>query len=65
MKITVETSVRTIERVNAIIAHAIDELSKPEKKAHREFFDINDKDLKSLASFRKKCIKEMLDSVNS
>ena len=58
MKIEINTSVRTIERLNVLLGFAINEIENSVRsEAMKEYFDLKRKDdLKSLESFRKQLI---------
>jgi hypothetical protein len=54
MKIEINTSVRTIQRVNMILNAALEQIESRDDL--KEFFDVKEKDVKSIKSFRKKLI---------
>ncbi len=63
MKIEITTSIRTIERVNMILEHALNQIEDSE--ALISYFDCNERDIKSIRSFRKSIIKSFLKNENN
>jgi adenylate cyclase class IV len=57
MEVKLKMSVRTAERINTILAHAITDIE--EKEDLQKYFDCNDKDLDNI----QKCRMQIVDSL--
>lgn len=55
MKIEVNTTERAVTRINMILKHAMNSIEKSDDL--KEYFDVKEKDFKSIESFRQKMIK--------